>query len=79
MVYTKMTHIERPEGILVGKSIAVEMKDGRRSYTAYPHGTLAHTRSIPVQTQTTQSTYCATTARCTCSSSARSTAGAGTE
>lgn len=41
MVYTKMTHIERPEGILVGKSIAVEMKDGRRSYTAYPHGTLA--------------------------------------
>lgn len=41
MVYAKMNRIERPEGILVGKSIVVEMKDGKRSYTAYPHGTLA--------------------------------------
>ena len=41
MVYAKMSRIERPEGILVGKSIAVEMKDGKRTYTAYPRGTLA--------------------------------------
>lgn len=41
MVYAKMSRIERPEGILVGRAVAVEMKGGRRTYTAYPPGTLA--------------------------------------
>lgn len=41
MVYAKMNRIERPERIRVSKAIAVEMKDGARTYTAYSDGTLS--------------------------------------
>nr|DAL94525.1 MAG TPA: hypothetical protein [Caudoviricetes sp.] len=40
MVYANMKRIEFPDSILVSKSVTVEIKDGKRSYTAFPHGTL---------------------------------------